>query len=108
MRPSRWKRCLRRLQVLLTTPLKNKLLGFLGTKNKVPPKPFSSTTFKRHLEVFFKEKRNTHWWVSSHSSSCRDYEELRGISTEASVRFLFRELCFTYQTQALLREEIYS
>lgn len=92
-------------------PEKNKLPSLLGTKNKVPTKHFNSTTLSRkELGIIFqKEKGNRVGWVSSPSSSCRDYEELQKINTETLVRVCVFELqgtaFYTHQTQTLLREE---
>lgn len=77
---------LRRLRIPFTTPLGNRLLGLLGTKDKVPPKPFSSTTLSRKaLECFSKEKGTDFGFPVPPAPV--DYEELRKISTEAAVKF---------------------
>lgn len=61
-------------------------LGLQGTKDKVPPTPFSSTTLSRKaLEGFSKEKGTGLGFPVPPGPV--DYEELRKISTEAAVMF---------------------
>lgn len=109
-----WKQqCLRRLQVLLTTPLKKQPLGLLGTENKVPPKPFSPTVLSRKEcgSVFQEEKRTEVSGFLVTRALVEINGELEKTHTEALLRIFclsHRDPCFMHQIQALLREEIYS
>lgn len=69
-----------------TAPLGDRLLGLLGTKDQVPPKPFSSSAINRKALECFSKKKGTDFGFLVPPAPV-GYEELRRLSAEAAVRF---------------------